>query len=342
MKLLITGGSGFIGSNFIRYWLQTHPDDQIANLDALTYAGNPANLADLTQNPNYSFVHGSITDPEVVRQAMQGIDTVVHFAAESHVDNSITNPLAFVQTNVLGTAVLLEVARTAGVKHFHHVSTDEVFGTLQQTGQFNKTTPYDPRSPYSASKAGSDHLVRAYYHTYGLPITISNCSNNFGPYQFPEKFLPVMIINLLQGKKIPVYGDGSNIRDWLDVTDHVRGIEAVLQKGKAGETYLFGGGTELSNLQLAKKVVQLMGKAEDSIEFVTDRQGHDWRYAIDASESTKELGWKPAADFDTSLQQMIDWYKTNEKWWQEIQGRSSSARGGSLPTGKAGASGGKS
>ncbi len=318
MKLLVTGGCGFIGSNFIRYWLTQHPDDTVVNFDALTYAGNPANLADLATHEKYQFIKGSITDRQVVTEAMQGVDTVVHFAAESHVDNSITNPLAFVETNVLGTAVLLDVARQLGIKRFHHVSTDEVFGTLGQEGTFTKSTPYDPRSPYSASKAASDHLVRAYHHTYGLPVTISNCSNNYGPYQFPEKFLPLMIINLIQGKKIPVYGDGSNVRDWLQVLDHVRGIAAVLLKGKIGETYLLGGGTELSNLELAKRVVRLMNKGEDQIEFVTDRQGHDWRYAIDASASEAELGWKPETDFDTSLQQTIDWYTTNTKWWQDI------------------------
>lgn len=319
MKLLVTGGCGFIGSNFIRYWLTQHPDDTVVNLDALTYAGNPANLAEFASDQRYQLIKGSITDRQAVSQAMQGVDTVVHFAAESHVDNSITNPLAFVETNVMGTAVLLDVARQQGIKRFHHVSTDEVFGTLGRDGRFTNSSPYDPRSPYSASKAGSDHLVRAYFHTYGLPVTISNCSNNYGPYQFPEKFLPLMIINILQNKKIPVYGDGSNVRDWLQVLDHVRGIEAVLAKGTLGETYLFGGGTELSNLELAQRVLRLMNKGEDQIEFVADRQGHDWRYAIDAAKSTADLGWQPAADFDTSLQQTIDWYTTNTKWWQDIQ-----------------------
>ncbi len=317
MKLLVTGGAGFIGSNFIRYWLAQHPEDTVLNFDALTYAGNLANLTDLVTNKNYQFVKGNITDRQAVTAAMQGVDVVVHFAAESHVDNSITNPLAFVETNVLGTAVLLDVARNLAIKHFHHVSTDEVFGALGETGLFSITTPYDPRSPYSASKAASDHFVRAYYHTYGLPITISNCSNNYGPYQFPEKYLPLMIINLLQDKKIPVYGDGSNVRDWLAVLDHVRGIEAVLLKGQMGETYLFGGGTELSNLELAKRVLTLMGKDESQIEFVTDRQGHDWRYAIDASESTTKLGWRPLTDFDDSLQQTINWYTTNTKLWKD-------------------------
>jgi dTDP-glucose 4,6-dehydratase len=319
MKLLVTGGCGFIGSNFIRYWLTQHPDDTVVNLDVLTYAGNPANLAEFASDQRYQLIKGSITDRQAVSQAMQGVDTVVHFAAESHVDNSITNPLAFVETNVMGTAVLLDVARQLGIKRFHHVSTDEVFGTLGRDGRFTNSSPYDPRSPYSASKAGSDHLVRAYFHTYGLPVTISNCSNNYGPYQFPEKFLPLMIINILQNKKIPVYGDGSNVRDWLQVLDHVRGIEAVLAKGTLGETYLFGGGTELSNLELAQRVLRLMNKGEDQIEFVADRQGHDWRYAIDAAKSTADLGWQPAADFDTSLQQTIDWYTTNTKWWQDIQ-----------------------
>jgi dTDP-glucose 4,6-dehydratase len=246
MKLLVTGGAGFIGSNFILYWMAQHPDDSIVNLDKLTYAGNLENLTSVEKNPHYSFIHGDICDSSVVKKAMDGVDIVVHFAAESHVDRSILDAAPFVTTNVLGTQVLLEAALAAKVSRFHHVSTDEVFGSLalDDVSKFNERTPYDPRSPYSASKAGSDHLVRAYYHTFGLPITITNCSNNFGPFHFPEKFIPLAITNILEGKKVPVYGDGKNVRDWLYVEDHCRAIEAVLLKGTVGETYCVGGLTK--------------------------------------------------------------------------------------------------
>ncbi len=322
MKLLVTGGAGFIGSNFIHYWLKNHPNDYVVNFDKLTYAGNLENLTDVTDNPHYSFKHGDICDPETVAKAMAGIDTVVHFAAESHVDRSIMEPAAFVMTNVVGTQVLLDTALKAKVKHFHHVSTDEVFGSLklEDTNKFNERTNYNPRSPYSASKAGSDYIVRAYHITYGLPITITNCSNNFGPYHFPEKFIPLMITNLLESKKIPIYGDGLYVRDWLHVEDHCRAIDLVLQRGKIGETYLVGGMTKLyNNLEVAKMVLKILQKDESYIEFVKDRPGHDRKYDVDWSKIKNELGWKPLYSFDEWLAKTIDWYKTHEEWWKNIK-----------------------
>ncbi|OIP04233.1 dTDP-glucose 4,6-dehydratase [Candidatus Beckwithbacteria bacterium CG2_30_44_31] len=322
MKLLVTGGAGFIGSNFIYYWLKNHPDDQLVNLDKLTYAGNLANLDSVKNNPHYSFIKGDICDPEVVDQAMKDINVVVHFAAESHVDRSITAPAVFVMTNVVGTQVLLDAALKHQVKRFHHISTDEVFGSLALNSQekFSETTPFKPNSPYSASKAGSDHLVRAYHQTYGLPVTITNTSNNYGPFQFPEKLIPLAITNLIQGKKVPLYGDGLNVRDWLYVADHCQGIDLVLKQGRPGETYCLGGLTEdLSNLEIIKKIIKIMGKSEDSIEFVTDRPGHDRRYALDWTKAKTELGYQPEHNFDTYLAQTIDWYKNNQSWWQPIK-----------------------
>ena len=322
MKLLVTGGAGFIGSNFIRYWLKNHSEDSIVNLDALTYAGNLENLSAVEKNPHYSFIKGDITDPEKVDQAMNEVDWIVHFAAESHVDRSITGPAAFVKTNIIGTEVLLDVALKHNVKRFHHVSTDEVFGALEldSTDKFNETTPYDPRSPYSASKAGSDHLVRAYYHTYQLPITITNCSNNFGPYHHPEKIIPLAITNLLENKKVPIYGDGLHVRDWLYVEDHCRAIDRVLADGKIGETYCIGGLThDINNLEVVKKIIALMGKDESLIEFVKDRPGHDRRYAIDWSKIKNELGWEPKYDFDTWLGKTIEWFKEHESWWRNVK-----------------------
>lgn len=322
MKILVTGGAGFIGANFILYWLRTHPDDRIVNLDKLTYAGNLANLARAADNPNYQFVRGDICDPDAVIQAMVGIDTVVHFAAESHVDRSIVEPAAFVKTNVLGTQVLLDAAVKSKVKRFHHVSTDEVFGSLalDSKDKFSETTPYDPRSPYSASKAGSDHLVRAYFHTYGLPVTLTNCSNNFGPLQFPEKLIPLTVTNLLEGKPVPVYGDGQNVRDWLYVEDHCRAIEAVLLSGQAGQTYCVGGLTEdISNLQVVKKICRLLGQPESMLQFVVDRQGHDRRYAVDWRRIHSELGWSPQHGFDDWLEQTVSWYKANSNWWKDLK-----------------------
>lgn len=316
MRLLVTGGAGFIGSNFILYWLKHHPQDQIVNLDKLTYAGNLDNLKSVEKNPNYQFIKGDIADPKIVAEAIKDVDIVVHFAAETHVDRSITGPAEFVLTNVVGTQVLLDASVKAKIKRFHHISTDEVYGQLALDSQekFSETTLYDPRSPYSASKAASDHLVRAYYHTYDLPITISNCSNNYGPYQFPEKFIPLAITNLLEGKKVPVYGDGKYVRDWLYVDDHCRAIELILEKGKIGETYCVGGLVEdLNNLEVIKKICQIMGKNfDDSVEFVTDRPGHDRRYAVDWSKIKNELGWQPQADFNTHLASTIKWYEQNK------------------------------
>jgi dTDP-glucose 4,6-dehydratase len=322
MKLLVTGGAGFIGSNFILYWLETHAGDEIINLDKLTYAGNLENLKSVEKNPRYSFVQGDICDPSVVSRVLSGVDTVVHFAAESHVDRSILAPSAFVQTNVVGTHVLLEQSLKSGVTRFHHVSTDEVFGSLDIGGKkkFDEQTPYDPRSPYSASKAGSDHLVRAYYHTFGLPVTISNCSNNYGPYQFPEKLIPLVITNILEGKKVPLYGDGLNIRDWLYVWDHCKALDKILDKGKIGETYCIGGlAQDINNSTVVHKIIEYMGAREDCIENVKDRPGHDRRYAIDWSRIHNELGWAPEHDFDTWLKNTVDWYKSHEEWWKRIK-----------------------
>ena len=322
MKLLVTGGAGFIGSNFILYWLNNHKDDEIVNLDNLTYAGNLENLVSVADDARYRFIHGDICDAAVVAQVCTGVDIVVHFAAESHVDRSISEPAPFVMTNVVGTQTLLDGSLRAKVKRFHHVSTDEVFGSLKlgTTDKFSERTPYDPRSPYSASKAASDHLVRAYYHTYGLPITITNCSNNFGPYHFPEKLIPLAITNVLEGKKVPVYGDGKNVRDWLYVEDHCRAIDSVLTAGKVGETYCVGGLTsDIDNLTVVKKILALMGQNESMIEFVKDRLGHDRRYAIDWTRIHNELGWKPLYDFDTYLTKTIEWYKTHESWWKRVK-----------------------
>jgi len=322
MKLLVTGGAGFIGSNFILYWLKKYPQDKIVNLDKLTYAGNLENLKSIEKNPNYEFVQGDICDPKLVDSLLKKVDTIVHFAAESHVDRSIVDPAPFIKTNIEGTYVLLEAALRNKVKKFHHVSTDEVFGALELNSKekFNDATPYNPHSPYSASKASSDHLVRAYFDTYELPITISNCSNNFGPYQFPEKLIPLAITNLMEGKKVPVYGDGLYVRDWLYVEDHCKAIDLILQKGKVGETYLVGGLTEdIPNIEIIKRILKIMGKDETQIEYVKDRPGHDRRYAVDWSRINKELGWKPEHNFDEYLKITVDWYKNNQEWWKKLK-----------------------
>lgn len=322
MKLLVTGGAGFIGSNFILYWMKNHPGDSIVNFDKLTYAGNLENLREVEKNPNYSFVHGNICDAEAVNKVVAGVDAIVHFAAETHVDRSISGPAEFVMTNVVGTQVLLDASLKNKVKKFHHVSTDEVFGTLSldDPSKFNERTPYNPRSPYSASKAGSDHLVRAYHTTYGLPITITNCSNNYGPYMFPEKLIPLAITNILEDKKIPIYGDGLYVRDWLYVQDHARAIDMVLQKGKIGETYLVGGMEKLvPNIEIAKKIVKLLGKDESYIEFVKDRPGHDRKYDVDWSKIKNELGWQPQYSFYEYLEKTVAWYKVNIDWWKRAK-----------------------
>ncbi len=320
MKLLVTGGAGFIGSNFIHQYLKNHPNDSIINLDLLTYAGNLENLADLANNTNYRFVQGDNCDADLVNELVKQVDVIVHFAAESHVDRSITDPSAFVRTNVLGTYTLLEAAKNNGNKRFHHVSTDEVFGALKPDDpKFQENTLYDPRSPYSASKASSDHLVRAYWHTYQLPVTISNCTNNYGPYQYPEKLIPLFITNLMLNKKVPVYGQGLNIRDWIYVDDHNLGIEAILQAGKLGETYCLGGENELTNLDITKLILQALNKTESEIEYVADRLGHDFRYAMDISKAKRELNWQPQVDFQTGLQKTIAWYQNNQAWWEKLK-----------------------
>src|SRR3989338_5792920 len=324
MKLLVTGGAGFIGSNFIHYWLKSHPEDEIVNFDKLTYAGSLENLRDIAESKNYSFAKGDIADPKAVYDVMKGCETVVNFAAETHVDRSIMEPAAFIQTNVVGTQTLLDAAVKLKIKRFHHISTDEVFGQLpiDSKEKFDEQTKYHPRSPYAASKAASDHIVNAAYTTYGLPATITNCSNNYGSYMFPEKFFPLAITNILDGKKIPVYTPGNQVRDWLHVEDHCRAIDLVLSKGKPGETYCVGGeGKELSNLEIAKKICEFMGVAEDHIELVKDRPGHDVRYAIDSSKIKRELGWKPQVDFDEGLRQMIGWYREHESWWKPLKER---------------------
>lgn len=319
MKLLVTGGAGFIGSNFVHYWLREHPEDEIVTLDALTYAGNLENLAIFEENPNHSFVKGDICDPVAVREAMKGCDWVVHFAAESHVDRSIHDPAAFVRTNVLGTQILLDAARELGVK-FHHVSTDEVFGTLApEDPASTPESKYAPRSPYAASKAASDHLVRSYHVTYNMPVTISNTSNNYGPYHFPEKIIPLFITNLMEDKKVPVYGDGQQIRDWIHAEDHCRGIDLVIQKGKPGRTYLFGGENQTTNLDLTKQLLDLLGKDESYIEHVPDRPGHDRRYDIDCTKSHDELGWERKYDLETGLRETVAWYQQHEDWWRRCK-----------------------
>jgi len=324
--LLVTGGAGFIGSNFVLYWLKKYPEDSIVNLDKLTYAGNPENLKDVEHNKNYKFVKGDICDAELVNKLMkdENIDTIVHFAADSHVDRSILDPSPFIKTNIVGTYTLLEAARKNKdkINKFYHVSTDEVFGSLELDSRekFNENTPYNPRSPYSASKASADHLVRAYYHTYNLPITISNCSNNFGYYHFPEKLIPLAITNILEGKKVPVYGDGLHVRNWLFVEDHCTAIDLILHKGRIGETYLVGGMTEeISNIDVVRKILKIMGKDNGWIEFVQDRPGHDRKYMIDWSKINKELGWYPKHDFDEVLELTIEWYTKNQEWWKKIK-----------------------
>ncbi|MDP3741216.1 MAG: dTDP-glucose 4,6-dehydratase [bacterium] len=330
MRLLVTGGAGFIGSNFIKYWLEAHPGDDVVNFDKLTYAGNLENLKDIADKParpaggsaRYRFVQGDIADVNATGEVMNGIDTVVNFAAESHVDRSIMEPAAFVQTNVVGTQVLLDAALKHRVKRFHHISTDEVFGAiaLDNGEKFSEISPYNPSSPYAASKAASDHLVRAYHKTYGLPITITNCSNNYGPYQFPEKFIALAITNIIEGNKIPLYTPGNQVRDWLYVEDHCRAIDLVLQKGKIGETYAVGGMTkEVSNVEVAKMILDLAGKDENAIEFVKDRPAHDVKYAIDWKKIHQELGWLPQISFDGGLRKTIEWYKKNEQWWKELK-----------------------
>lgn len=319
MKVLVTGGAGFIGSNFIRFMLKTHKDIQVINFDALTYAGNLENLAGVSADSRYTFIQGDIVDAEAVRTALAaGLDAIVHFAAESHVDRSISGPEKFVQTNVMGTQVLLEEARKRGISKFVHVSTDEVYGSLGETGLFTEQTPIAPNSPYSASKAGSDLLARAYFETYGLPVVITRCSNNYGPYQFPEKLIPLMITRALADKELPVYGDGLNIRDWLHVEDHCRAIDSVLRHGQPGEVYNIGGNNERTNVDIVRKILGELGKPESLITYVEDRLGHDRRYGIDGSKIMIELGWRPVYTFETGIRETIRWYVENREWWERI------------------------
>ncbi|QAV25731.1 dTDP-glucose 4,6-dehydratase [Neobacillus thermocopriae] len=319
MKVLITGGAGFIGSNFVNYMVKKYPNYQIINLDALTYAGNLENVKEVENEPNYRFVKGDITNRELVESLFaEGVDAVVNFAAESHVDRSITDPGVFVRTNIQGTQVLLDAAKKYGVKKYVQISTDEVYGTLGETGYFTETTPLAPNSPYSASKAGADLLVRAYYETYGLPVNITRCSNNYGPYHFPEKLIPLMIINALNDRPLPVYGDGLNVRDWLHVEDHCSAIDLVLHKGRNGEVYNIGGNNERKNIEVVKAILQYLNKPESLIAFVEDRLGHDRRYAIDATKIREELGWQPRYTFEEGLKKTIDWYLENRSWWENI------------------------
>lgn len=320
-KILVTGGAGFIGSNFILYMLKKHPDLEIVNLDKLTYAGNLENLKSIENDRRYKLIKGDICDRRVVKKAMDKVDMVVHFAAESHVDRSITGPAVFVQTNVIGTQVLLDVAKDKSIKRFHHISTDEVYGALplnKPQEKFSENTPYDPRSPYSASKAASDHLVHAYHKTYGLPITISNCTNNYGPYHFPEKVIPLFITNALHNKPLPIYGKGLAVRDYLFVEDHCRAIDLILQKGKIGETYCIGGDSEKNGITVADTILKILDKSARLKRFVQDRLGHDMRYAMDHSKITRELGWKPSVTFEEGIAKTIEWYIDNKKWWQKI------------------------
>ena len=327
-KILITGGAGFIGCHVVKLFVKKYPDYQIYNLDALTYAGNLENLKDVENADNYQFVKGDITDEQFINDLFNehGFDAVIHLAAESHVDRSILDPLSFVKTNVLGTAVLLNAAKRSWTdkegKLFYHVSTDEVYGSLGETGFFTEETPYDPRSPYSASKASSDHFVSAYYHTYDLPVVISNCSNNYGSHHFPEKLLPLMINNIVHSKPLPVYGKGDNVRDWLWVDDHARAIDVIFHKGKLGETYNIGGFNEWKNIDIVHLLCEIMdnklgrekGESAKLITFVKDRAGHDKRYAIDATKLNKELGWEPSLQFKEGLEKTIDWYLSNSEW----------------------------
>ncbi len=316
--VLVTGGAGFIGSNFIHYMFKKYPDVKIINLDLLTYAGNPENLKDVAGKPNYTFVKGDIADSRVVNETVAGVDCIVNFAAESHVDRSIEDPSVFIRTNVMGTQVLLDAAKKHGAERYLQISTDEVYGSLGPAGYFTEGTPLAPNSPYSASKAGADLLVLAYYHTYGLPVLITRCSNNYGPYQFPEKLIPFFIKRLLNNQTVPVYGDGLNVRDWLHVEDHCSAIDLVLQKGRIGEVYNIGGNNEKTNIEITRLILAELNRPESLIEYVKDRLGHDRRYAIGSSKIKRELGWSPQITFEEGIKQTIAWYLVNRQWWEKL------------------------
>ncbi|MCG6794636.1 dTDP-glucose 4,6-dehydratase [Anoxybacillus geothermalis] len=321
MNLLVTGGAGFIGSNFVRYMLNKYPEYKIVNYDLLTYAGNLENLKDIQENPRYVFVRGDIRNYQLVDYIVKShhIDVIVNFAAESHVDRSISDPSVFVKTNVLGTQVLLDVAKANSIQKYVQISTDEVYGSLGDTGYFTEETPLAPNSPYSASKASADLLVRAYHETYGLNVNITRCSNNYGPYHFPEKLIPLMITNALEGKELPIYGDGQNIRDWLHVKDHCAAIDLVIHKGKPGEVYNIGGHNERTNNEIVHLIVEKLGVSKSLIKYVSDRPGHDRRYAIDPAKIMTELGWKPQYTFDKGIEETIQWYINNRDWWKRIK-----------------------
>ncbi|HLC99956.1 dTDP-glucose 4,6-dehydratase [Candidatus Kaiserbacteria bacterium RIFCSPHIGHO2_01_FULL_48_10] len=317
MKILITGGAGFMGSNAVRYFLKTYPDIQIVNLDKLTYAGNLENLKDIENDSRYRFVKGDIADEKIVDEAVQGVDAIINYAAETHVDRSILEPRAFIVTDVLGTHTLLEAAKKHGIKKYIQISTDEVFGSIAK-GKFKETSPFEPNSPYAASKAGGDHLCRAYFQTYGVPTIVTHSCNFFGPYQYPEKLIPLFITNLIEGKKVPVYGDGQQVREWIFTEDHCRAVDVILHKGIAGEVYNIGTGAEITNLEITKLLLQGLGRDESSIDYVKDRPGHDRRYAINSGKLRK-LGWKPITSFEQGLAKTIAWYRENESWWKKIK-----------------------
>ncbi len=318
MRIIVTGGAGFIGSNFIRYMLGKYPKYEIINLDALTYCGNLENLRGIEKNPNYDFVKGEITNKKLVNKLAREADVIINFAAESHVDRSIQDPEIFIKTNILGTQVLLEAARKFDIRKYIQISTDEVYGSCKKC-YFTEETPLAPNSPYAASKAGADLLVRAYHRTYGLPMNITRCSNNYGPYQFPEKFIPLMITNALENKPLPVYGDGSNVRDWIHVHDHCTAIDLVLHHGKIGEVYNIGGDNEKKNIEIVKLILKILRREESLIRFVEDRPGHDLRYAMDSTKIKRELGWRPRYSFEEGIKETIRWYIKNRNWWENIK-----------------------
>lgn len=323
MNVLVTGGAGFIGSNFVRYFLKKYPDCHVINYDLLTYAGNLSSIKDIEPLSNYTFIQGDIRDAEKIQAVMQDykIDSIVHFAAESHVDRSIQGPMQFYTTNIVGTAVLLEAAKNFGIQRFLHISTDEVYGSLGETGYFTEETPVSPNSPYSASKASSDLIALSYFETYKLPVIVTRCSNNYGPYQYPEKLIPLMITNAMEDKELPVYGRGQNVRDWLHVFDHCTAIDLVLHNGRDGEIYNVGGNNEKRNIEIVEMILEKLGKSKNMISFVPDRLGHDWRYAIDSSKLQRELGWKPVYSFTKGLEDTIEWYRKNEQWWKPLKSR---------------------